>query len=147
MLTARSAVLGAVIAALVGATGCGGGGGSATGPSDPASGSAVVALDSTTFEMQVLESSQPSLVEFWSPACRACQSMAPVVERLAADFQGRALVGSVDVTLQVALANDQRIGAVPSFLFFKGGAEVSRLVGATSYEELAARIEALLSAP
>jgi thioredoxin 1 len=105
-----------------------------------------VVLDAARFETQVLGSSQPSLVEFWSPTCRACQSMVPIVERLAADFEGRALIGTVDVTREAALANGQRISAVPSFLFFKGGVEVSRLVGATSYEELAARLQPLVSA-
>jgi len=71
--------------------------------------------------------------------------MGPIVTRLADDFDGRALVGSVDVTTQGPLASTYGISAVPTFVFFKGGREVSRQAGTTSYEDLAAKLQALLS--
>jgi len=138
----------AAFAALLGTIGCGGGGSPTAVSTPPApGGTAVVVLDAASFDTRVLASPRPSLVEFWSPTCPACQTMVPIVERLAADFEGRALVGTVDVTRQPALTNAQRIAAVPTFVFFKGGAEASRQMGATSYEELAARLQALLAAP
>jgi thioredoxin 1 len=149
MVGGRSVAVG--LAALVGLTGCGGGGGGPTRASTPqapgGASSAVVALDAATFESRVLASPRPSLVEFWSPTCPACQSMVAIVERLASDFDGRAIVGTVDVSQQAALANGQRISAVPTFVFFRGGVEISRQVGSTSYDALAARLQSLVTAP
>jgi len=143
MLTARSAA----VAVLVAAAGCGGGGGPTGGSNTPTPATAVVLLDAASFESRVLASPRPSLVEFWSPTCPACQTMVPIVERLAADFDGRALVGTVDVTRQPALTSAQQVSLVPTFVFYEGGGEVSRQVGATSYEDLAARLQALVAVP
>lgn len=73
--------------------------------------------------------------------------MGPIVTQLASDFDGRALVGTVDATTQGALANAYAVSAVPTFVFFKGGRETSRIVGASTHAELTARLQALLAAP
>ena len=71
--------------------------------------------------------------------------MGPIVAQLATDYDGRALVGSVDASTQGALANTYAIAYVPTFVFFQGGREVSRIVGATTYAELAAQLQALVA--
>jgi thioredoxin 1 len=73
--------------------------------------------------------------------------MVPIVTRLAADFDGRALVGTVDVNTQSSLMRAYGVTLVPTFVFFKGGREVSRQTGVTTYEDLAARLQALVAAP
>jgi thioredoxin 1 len=73
--------------------------------------------------------------------------MVPIVTQLAADFDDRALVGTVDVNVQGALTRTYAVTAVPTFVYFKGGREVSRQVGATTYEDLAGRLQALVAAP
>jgi thioredoxin 1 len=73
--------------------------------------------------------------------------MGPIVARLAADFDGRVLVGTVDASRQLSLVSAYGVSAVPTFIFFNKGGEVSRLVGATSYEELAGRLQLLVTAP
>jgi thioredoxin 1 len=73
--------------------------------------------------------------------------MGPIVAQLASDFDGRALVGTVDASRQGALANTYGVYAVPTFVFFKGGREVTRIVGATTYAELAGQLQALLASP
>jgi thioredoxin 1 len=70
--------------------------------------------------------------------------MVPIVTRLAGDFAGRALVATVDVTTQGALSNAYSVRAVPTFVFFKDGREVSRQEGTTSYQDLAGKLQALL---
>jgi len=70
--------------------------------------------------------------------------MVPIVKQLAADFDGRALVGTVDVGLQSALTRAYGVSSVPTFVFFKGGREVSRQVGTTGYQELAVQLTALV---
>ena len=73
--------------------------------------------------------------------------MVPIVTRLAAEYDGRALVGSVDTTTQGSLMRAYGVSAVPTFVFFKGGREVSRVVGTMSYEELSGQLQALLASP
>jgi thioredoxin 1 len=73
--------------------------------------------------------------------------MVPIVTQLAADFDGRALVGTVDVTTQGTLSRAYGVTAVPTFVFFKGGREASRQSGTTTYEDLAGKLQALVGAP
>ncbi len=73
--------------------------------------------------------------------------MVPIVTQLAADFQGRALVGTVDVQVQSALTSRYGVSRVPTFVFFQKGREVSRQVGETTYQDLAGKLQALLAAP
>jgi thioredoxin 1 len=71
--------------------------------------------------------------------------MVPIVTRLATEYDGRALVGTVDVNTQGSLARAHGVTLVPTFVFFKGGREVSRQMGATTYEDLVARLQALVA--
>ncbi|HSD27662.1 MAG TPA: thioredoxin family protein [Vicinamibacteria bacterium] len=73
--------------------------------------------------------------------------MVPIVTQLATDFDGRALVGTVNVDTQSALTRACGITAVPTFVFFKNGREVSRQSGTTTYADLAGKLQALLAAP
>ena len=73
--------------------------------------------------------------------------MVPIVTQLASDFDGRALVGTVDVNTQGSLTRTYGITSVPTFVFFKNGREVSRQSGTTTYEDLAGQLQALLAAP
>ena len=73
--------------------------------------------------------------------------MVPIVTQLATDFDGRALVGTVDVNTQASLTRTYGVSAVPTFVFFKNGREVSRQSGTTTYADLAGRLQALLTTP
>lgn len=73
--------------------------------------------------------------------------MGPIVNRLATDFDGRALVGQVNVLEQGTLTRGYGVGATPTFVYFNGGREHSRQVGQTTYEDLAGRLSALVAAP
>jgi thioredoxin 1 len=73
--------------------------------------------------------------------------MVPIVTQLASDFDGRALVGTVDVNAQGGLSRTYGITVVPTFVFFKNGREVSRQTGTTTYEDLAGKLQALLASP
>ena len=71
--------------------------------------------------------------------------MGPIVNRLARDFDGRALVGMVNVNEQGPLTRAYSVTATPTFVYFKGGREVARQVGQTTYEDLAGKLQALLA--
>lgn len=70
--------------------------------------------------------------------------MGPIVARLATEFEGRALVGMVNAPEQGALSRAYGVTAVPTFVFFKDGREVSRQLGQTTYEDLAGKLQALV---
>jgi thioredoxin 1 len=146
MRSVRKKAVALLILAL--AVGCGGSESpsSSSPPSNPtwASDPRVVALSAGNFDNLVLSSTRPSMVEFYSTTCPHCQAMAPVVSRLAVDFEGRALVGGVNVAEEGALTQRHGVTAVPTFVFFRGGREVSRVVGETSYENLAAPLRSLI---
>src|SRR5262245_6662841 len=84
------------------------------------------------------------LADFSATWCGPCQAMAPIVERLAARFDGRAGVVKVDVDQAGELASTYGVRGVPTFLLFANGQVVERIVGATSETALAAVIEAQL---
>jgi thioredoxin 1 len=73
--------------------------------------------------------------------------MVPIVTQLATDFDGRALVGSVDVREQATLADRYAVVATPTFVYFRSGREVERKVGATTYQDLARTLRTLLGPP
>ena len=128
------------------------GGGSPAGPSTPSptpapATSAVVALTAANFSDVVVSSGKVCMFEFYSPTCTYCQAMEPIVERLAVDFSGRAVVGKVNVDTESALVSTWAIRGWPTFVVTKGGRETSRLLGATTYDELARMLNAALAAP
>jgi thioredoxin 1 len=77
------------------------------------------------------------MVEFYAPNCTYCRSMEPIVETIARDFSGQALVAKVNVQSEAALAESHRITGYPTFVFFRDGLEVRRLRGTQSYDVLA----------
>lgn len=125
---------------------CAGCGSTPTAPSGAVSG-AVVEITAGNFDQLVLARSGAAVVEFYLPTCPHCQAMIPTVEQLAQDYSSRALVGRVDANSQNGLATTYRIDAVPTFVFFRQGHEVSRMVGEDTYAHLAAALDATVATP
>lgn len=98
-------------------------------------------LTKANFKEEVLESEQPILVDFWASWCGPCRMVGPIVEALADDFDGRAVVGKVNVDEEDDLARQYSIMSIPTLVIFKGGEVVERVVGARSQGELAALLE------
>ena len=84
------------------------------------------------------------VVDFWAEWCGPCRSIAPAVDELAAEFEGRAIVGKYNVDDDNALSSEMGIRNIPTLLFFKGGKLVDKQVGASSKADLKAKIEANL---
>src|SRR5919108_3875015 len=91
-----------------------------------------------SFRHEVLENAQPVLADFWAPWCGPCHVMAPVIDQLAAEFAGQAMVGKVNVDEQPALAQQYGICSIPALLVFNHGQVVDQAVGVTSQHVLAA---------
>lgn len=104
----------------------------------------MVVLNTSNFEATV--ASGVSLVDFYHPSCSHCRAMEPVVERLATDFQGQAVVGKVNVTTDRDLATAWGVRAYPTFIVIKDGEEHSTFLGETTYDRLAQLIRRALDA-
>jgi thioredoxin 1 len=93
---------------------------------------------------EVVESDKPVLVDFWGSWCPPCNAMHPLIDRLAEEFEGRAIIGKVNVEEEKELAVEYGISGIPAFLVFKGGELVKTLVGLQQEAVLRNEIEALL---
>lgn len=105
-----------------------------------------LALTAESFRSAVLESDRPVLVDFWAEWCPPCRAIAPVIERLAADYEGRAAVAKVDVDAHPELARAYDVRSIPSLLFFRGGEVVDRVIGAAPPAELTRKLDRILEA-
>jgi thioredoxin 1 len=81
------------------------------------------------WKSEVLDSPIPVMVDFWAPWCKPCTNLSPVIEKLAADYEGKVKVGKLNCDENQEIPGSHRILAIPTVVFFKGGREVDRLVG------------------
>ncbi|MBS7248533.1 MAG: thioredoxin [Candidatus Jordarchaeales archaeon] len=95
----------------------------------------IVMLDGEGFDEFVSRSSVPVLVDFFAVWCPPCRMMEPVMERLAEEFAGKVAFGKVNVDENMELAARFDVSAVPTFILFKGGKMLGRIVGARDYED------------
>ncbi len=101
-------------------------------------------LTSENFETTI-GGDQPTLVDFWAEWCGPCRVIAPAISELAEDFRGRAVVGKLNVDDEPRIAEKFRVRSIPTLLFFQGGEVVGQIIGVQSKENLASRLESLLS--
>lgn len=102
-----------------------------------------IELSSSNFEETLKEG--VSLVDFWAPWCGPCRMIAPVIEELAADFEGKAKICKVNTDEEQSIAVKFGIRSIPTIMFFKDGKMVDQIVGAQSKAALAEKINAHLA--
>lgn len=84
----------------------------------------------SNFDETVLQSTIPVLVDFWAPWCGPCRMVSPLIEEIADEYAGRAIVGKLNIDDHIELAQKYRVMSIPTVLLFKEGEAVERIVGA-----------------
>ncbi len=100
-----------------------------------------VELTDSNFETEVLQSKIPVLVDFWASWCRPCLMIAPTVEALAQDYNGRAKVGKLNVDENMGVAGKYKIQGIPALLLFKEGEVRDQIMGAQPKENIQAMLD------
>ena len=93
---------------------------------------------------QILSQEKPVVIDFWAEWCGPCRMIAPVVDELAAEYDGRAVIGKCDVEQNDELTMKYGVRNIPTLFFIKNGQLVDKQVGAASKEALKAKIEKML---
>ena len=99
-------------------------------------------ITDASFEEVVLKSSQPVLVDFWAEWCGPCRMVGPHVDALASEYEGKAVVGKVNVDLHGGIAAQFGVRNIPTIVFLKNGEVVDKVVGAVPKEQLAEKLDA-----
>lgn len=97
-------------------------------------------LTKANFEELVLRADKPVLVDFWAPWCMPCRMLAPTIEEMAKEAQGRAYVGKINVDEEGELAMKYGVRSIPTLIIFRNGQEVERMVGLQDKEDIEAAL-------
>jgi len=103
-----------------------------------------IAIDDTNFDQIVLQAEIPVLVDFWAPWCRPCLMVAPILDELAEEYNGKVSIARIDIDQNPKTAAKYNIMSIPTMLIFKKGEPVSQIVGFRPKPELKRSLDAIL---
>ena len=105
----------------------------------------IITLTQENFAQQVLQSSEPVLVDFWAEWCGPCKMIAPLLDELATEYDGKAKIGKVNVDEQQVLAAEYGVRAIPTLLVFHKGQVADQIVGARSKRDFKASLDSVMA--
>jgi thioredoxin 1 len=103
------------------------------------------AVTSATWEQEVLKASELVLVDFWAVWCGPCRMVAPIVDEIAKEYEGKLKVRKLNTDENPDIAGKYRIMGIPTLMFFKGGKTVDQVVGAVPKVQLKIKVDTLLA--
>ena len=101
-------------------------------------------INDDSFHNDVLDSEKPVLVDFWAEWCGPCRMVGPHVDALSQEYEGKAVIGKVNVDLHGSIAAQYGVRNIPTIVFLKNGELVDKVVGAVPKEQLAEKLDANL---
>lgn len=101
-------------------------------------------ITDANFEELVLKSDKPVVVDFWAEWCGPCRMLTPIIEEMAGEYEGKAVIGKVNVDLNPGVSAQFGIRNIPTVLFVKGGEIADKSVGAVPKTQLTAKLDALI---
>lgn len=104
-----------------------------------------VELTEQNFEQEALNSEKPVMIDFWAEWCGPCKTISPLVDELSQDYEGKAIIGKVDVDNNPQIAAKYGVRNIPTILFLKNGEVVDKSVGAVSKDVLQQKLDQQLS--
>jgi thioredoxin 1 len=97
-----------------------------------------------TFQSEVLDTEQVTVVDFWAEWCGPCKMMTPIIDELSTEYTGKAVIGKLNVDDNPEIPMNYNVRGIPTFLIFKNGELKEKIVGATTKQALKAKIDACL---
>ncbi len=104
----------------------------------------ILHLSDEAFDKEVAQGKGVAVVDFWASWCYPCKMIAPVLEEIAKDYSGKIKVGKVEVDEAGATTSRFHVMNIPTLILFKDGKEMERIVGVTSKEDIARKIDKVL---
>ena len=105
---------------------------------------ALTTITDDNFQDEVLNSDLPVLIDFWAVWCGPCKMVAPIVEELATDYEGKAKVGKLDVDSNQQTSIKYGVRSIPTLLIFKGGEVVETIIGAVPKAKIVEKLESFV---
>jgi len=101
----------------------------------------IVTVTKDNFDQEVVKSARPVLVDFWAEWCGPCKMIAPILDELATEYDGKVKIAKVNIDDHQELAAQFRINSIPTLLFFKNGQVVDQVVGLRSKKDFKAKLD------
>lgn len=99
-----------------------------------------ITLTKANFEQEVLKSEIPVIVDFWATWCGPCRMIAPILEEIAKEYDGKIKVGKVNVDEEMALAMEYKVEVIPTLFYFENGVQKKKTMGVLEKKEILANV-------